>query len=402
MNPANSNILTINGGSSSIRFALYDITNNLQNIFLGKIDRVGMDNSQMTVTFDNSNEKKNLDIANIHNFKDAADFLIRWLEKQEGFNEVRCIGHRIVYGIQHSGPEIIDGDLLEELQQITEYDMDHLPAEIEMIKLFKKHYPSLLQVACFDTSFHITMPRLAKILPIPRRFDEAGIHRYGFHGLSYSYLMEELKNKTGNNLVNEKIILAHLGNGASLAAGKEGKSMDTSMGFTPTGGIMMGTRCGDIDPGVAWYIMQSEKMSVSQFNKLINHESGLLGVSEISSDMQELLAKEDSDIRAAETIGLFCYQAKKWIGAFTAALSGLDTLVFSGGIGENAPIVRSRICEGLQYIGIELDEVQNKNSAFQISTANSKVNVYVIPTNEELMIAKITAGIYNELEIINN
>ena len=399
MKPDSSKLLTINGGSSSIRFAMYTIGDIKECIFSGKIDRIGLDNPELKVIY--KDEQKSLH-ANANNFQEAADFLIEWLENQQDFNQVKCIGHRVVYGIQHPQPEIIDDDLLEELKQVKEYDIDHLPAEIEMIKLFKKKYPSLLQVACFDTSFHNAMPRVAKLLPIPRRFDKAGIRKYGFHGISYSYLMEELKNKAGKDNANEKIILAHLGSGASLAAVKEGKSIDTSMGFTPAGGIVMGTRCGDIDPGVAWYIMQSEKMPVSQFNQLINHESGLLGVSEISSDMQDLLAKENSDIRAAEAIGLFCYQAKKWIGSFIAVLNGLDALVFSGGIGENAPIIRSRICEDLQYIGIELNEVQNKINAFQISTVNSKVGVYVIPTNEELMIAKITAGIYNGLETINN
>ena len=300
--------------------------------------------------------------------------------------------------MNHTQAEIIDEYLLQELKRISEYSPDHLPVEIEIIRVFKKQCPGLLQVACFDTAFHATLPRIAKMLPIPRRFDQAGIQRYGFHGLSYAYLMEELEKIAGADEANGRIILAHLGNGASLTAVKEGKSIDTSMGFTPAGGFMMGTRCGDLDPGVAWFMMKSEGMKAKQFNHLINHEAGLLGVSEISSDMQDLLQQESSDENAAEAVALFCYQVKKWIGAFTAVSGGLDTLVFSGGIGENAPVIRSRICENLHYAGIELDEEQNRKNATQISTVDSTVKVRVIPTNEELMIAKSTMRLYIESE----
>jgi acetate kinase len=232
------------------------------------------------------------------------------------------------------------------------------------------------------------MPRVAKLLPIPRRFDAKGIQRYGFHGLSYTYLMEELSHMEGSNAANGRVILAHLGNGASLAAVRDGKSIDTSMGFTPAGGLTMGTRPGDLDPGVAWYLMQSENLTPKEFSNLINHDSGLLGISETSSDMQDLLATETTDVRAAEAVALFCYQAKKWIGAFTVALGGLDTLVFSGGIGENSPAVRSRICEGLGFLGIELEEKRNIANAPVISKENGKVVVHVIHTEEELMIAR--------------
>ena len=195
-----------------------------------------------------------------------------------------------------------------------------------------------------------------------------------------------------------RIILAHLGNGASLVALKEGRSVETTMGFTPAGGCVMGSRSGDLDPGVAWFMMKSEGLNIKQFNHLINHEAGLLGVSETSADMQDLLQKESSDERAAEAVALFCYQIKKWIGSFMAVLSGLDILVFSGGIGENAPIIRSRICKGLGFTGIELDEEQNEQNGFQISKAESKIKVLVIPTNEELMIAKCTADLYNDFK----
>jgi len=235
------------------------------------------------------------------------------------------------------------------------------------------------------------MPRVAKLLPIPRRFDAMGIRRYGFHGLSYAYLMEKLARIAGAKTAHGRVILAHLGSGASIAAVHKGKSMDTSMGFTPAGGLMMGTRPGDLDPGVAWYMMKSENLSPRQFNMLINHESGLLGISETSPDMRDLLGNQTTDIRSAEAVELFCYQVKKWIGAFTASMGGLETLVFSGGMGENAPEIRSRICGGLGFLGIRLEERQNKKNAPIISIDDGHITVRVIHTDEEWMIAKMVS-----------
>ncbi|MBC7535232.1 MAG: acetate/propionate family kinase, partial [Ferruginibacter sp.] len=243
--------------------------------------------------------------------------------------------------------------------------------------------------------FHTAMPRVAKLLPIPAKYFSMGIQRYGFHGLSYAYLMQELNDIAGYQTAKGKIILAHLGNGASLAAVKEGKCIDTSMGFTPASGLVMGTRTGDLDPGVAWYLMQVEKLTPQQFNNLINHKSGLLGISETSSDMRQIIKSKNSDPRAADAFNLFCYQAKKYIGAYAAVLGGLDTLIFSGGIGEHAPEVRDRICRGLEFLGIELDEARNLKNETIISTDASKVCVRVIKTNEELMIARLVCHVLN-------
>jgi len=380
-------ILTINGGSSSIKFALYLKKEPLRRELHGNIDRIGLPDSKLTFT-NEKEDKKDILIIKTSDHRSAANILIDWLEKQIDFSFIIGIGHRVVHGMHHTIPEIITHELLDELHRITPYDPDHLPAELELIEVFRQRYPELPQVACFDTAFHQTMPRVAKLLPIPRRFDEKGLQRYGFHGLSYSYLMEELTHIAGPEAANGRVILAHLGSGASMAAVKDGKSIDTSMGFTPASGIMMGTRPGDLDPGVAWYIIKSEQLTPKQFNSLINHESGLLGISETSSDMHDLIALETKDIRAEEAIALFCYQAKKWIGAFAAALGGLDTLVFAGGIGENSPVVRSRICEGLKFLGIELDEKQNEANAPVISAKIGKVVVRVIHTDEEEVIAK--------------
>ena len=279
--------------------------------------------------------------------------------------------------------------MLDELHRIRPYDPEHLPREIELIEAFRQRHPKLPQVACFDTAFHRTMPRVAKLLPIPRRFDAKGVQRYGFHGLSYAYLMEELARLGDPAATKGRVILAHLGNGASLAAVRDGKSIDTSMGFTPTAGLVMSTRSGDLDPGLVPYLARTEQMTATQFQEMVNHESGLLGVSETSSDMRDLLAREAGDVRAAEAVALFCYQAKKWIGSFAAALGGLDTLVFAGGIGENAPLVRARICDGLGFLGIELNETRNAKNAPLISPDAGRVTVRVIRTDEELMIAQV-------------
>jgi len=394
MESSKGGILIINGGSSSIKFALYEIENSLMQLLRGEIESIGTENTKLNFTNTDPYQTNSI-IIKVADYNDAANFLIDWLEKQKRFESIKAIAHRIVHGMKHTQPEKITPVLLDELKKISAYDPEHLPEEIKLIEIFQEHYPALSQIACFDTSFHASMPMVAKLLPIPRKYFSKGIQRYGFHGLSYSYLMEELKKLSGNKVDKEKIILAHLGNGASLVAIKDGKSIDTSMGFTPTAGIPMSTRTGDLDPGVAWYLMQEEKMSPEQFTHLINHESGLLGISETNSDMRELIKLKTTDNRAAEAIELFCYQTKKCIGAYAAALGGLDTLVFSGGIGENAPEVRQRICSGLQFLGIELDEKRNLNNEEIISADNSKVIIRVIKTNEELMIARLVCDELN-------
>ena len=380
-------ILTINGGSSSIKFAIYACAELSAAKLFGKIDRIGLNNAKFIFKEQGDIEAQVRSFA-APDYNTAIQFLMEWLEKKIDLSNVKAIGHRVVYGMSHTKPEVISKDLLEELHLIRAYDPDHLPFEIKLIEAFRKSFPGIVQVACFDTAFHTAMPRVAKLVSIPRRFEEHGIQRYGFHGLSYTFLMEELKRIEGEEKSKGRIILAHLGNGASLAAVSGGKSMDTTMGFTPAGGLPMSSRCGDIDPGVAWYILKSENMTATQFNHLINHESGLLGISQTSADMENLLKQETTDLRSAEAIDFFCYQVKKWIGAYSAALGGLDTLVFSGGIGENAAVIRSRICMGLQFLGIELDEKKNENNEAVISVNKSLVTVRMIHTDEESMIAK--------------
>jgi len=387
MKRVDSQILTINGGSSSIKFALYAAVEPLKRGLYGTVDRIGL--SGTNLTFHEAEGKPQASrklIASDH--KSAANSLLDWLETQPNFASVKAVGHRVVHGMKHTEPELVTPELLAELHRISPYDPDHLPREIELIEAFRQRHPKLPQLACFDTAFHQTMPRVAKLLPIPRRFDAKGIQRYGFHGLSDAYLMEELARLGDPAATKGRVILAHLGNGASLAAVRDGKSIDTSMGFTPTAGLVMSTRSGDLDPGLAPYLARTEKMTTPQFYKMVNHESGLLGISETSSDMRDLLDHEKRDVRAAEAVALFCYQAKKWIGAYAAVLGGLDTLVFAGGIGENASPIRSRICEGSHFLGIELNESRNAKCEAVISADTSRVTVRVIRTDEELMIAR--------------
>ena len=305
-----------------------------------------------------------------------------------------AVGHRVVHGgPKYSQPERITPEMIEELRQLSAFDPEHLPEEILLTEAFHRRFPDLPQVACFDTAFHHDLPRVAQLLPIPRRYEAQGVRRYGFHGLSYAYLMKELARLAGTEAAQGRVILAHLGNGASLAAVHRGKSVDTSMSFTPTAGVPMSTRTGDLDPGLVWYLACTEHLDAQGFNEMVNSQSGLLGVSETSSDMRDLLEREAHDVRAAEAIALFCYQVKKWIGAFAAALGGLDTLVFAAGIGENAPTIRARICDGLGFLGIELDEKRNAANEGMISAATSRVPVRVIRTDEEYMIAETVCRI---------
>ena len=385
--PPNPRILTINGGSSSIKFALFEARDPLQRILEGQIAGIGRPEPTLRVKGLSQADSFSQPVtAPDHTV--AVDALMDWVEKRLGRVALSAVGHRVVHGgPKYSDPQVINREMIEELRQLTPFDPEHLPEEILLTAAFHRRFPELPQVACFDTAFHHDLPRVARLLPIPRRYEALGVRRYGFHGLSYSFLMEELTRLAGAETAQGRVILAHLGNGASLAAVHHGKAMDTSMGFTPTAGVPMGTRSGDLDPGLVWYLARTEKMSAKQFNEMVSFQSGLLGVSETSSDMRDLLDLETRDVRAAEAVALFCYQVKKWIGSFAAALGGLDTLVFAGGIGENAPPVRARITEGLGFLGLELDEEQNAANAGVISSETSRVSVRVIRTDEEWMIA---------------
>jgi len=388
-----THILTINGGSSSIKFALYSGDGSFLRSLHGKIERIGLPGSVLMCTdIMGKEEVREIPIADI---EAAIGILSSFLETHIDFSRIIAVGHRIVHGMGRKNHTVVNDELIAALKETSSIDTEHFPLEIAIIEMFTKRHPALVQVACFDTVFHHDMPRVAQLLPLPRRFDSKGVRRYGFHGLSYSFLLEELR-RLDLNKSEGKVIIAHLGNGASLTAIKEGKSFDTSMGFTPVGGIPMSTRTGDLDPGALWYVMKNEGLSLDKVNHLINHESGLLGISETSSDMYDLLGREATDERAREAVDLFCYEAKKRIGAYAAALGGVETLIFSGGMGENAPRIRTRICAGLEFLGITLDEARNQNNEEIISSPSASVCVRVMHTNEELVIARITHDFVNK------
>ncbi len=387
MKSANPRILTINGGSSSIKFALFDVGESLQRIVGGGIERIGLPDATLRVKGLNLTDDFSR-LVTAPDYKTAIDVLMNWIKERVG-DALTAVGHRVVHGgPKYSKPQRISAKMIEDLHMFSSFDPEHMLEEILLIETFHYQFPNVPQVACFDTAFHYDLPRVAKILPIPRRYEAQGVRRYGFHGLSYEFLMEELARLAGSEAAQGRVILAHLGNGASLAAVHNGRSVDTSMGFTPAAGVPMSTRSGDLDPGLVLYLSRTEGFDAQRYNEMVNFQSGLLGISETSSDMHDLLKNETKDVRAAEAVALFCYQVKKWIGAFAATLGGLDTLVFAGGIGENASIVRTRICEGLGFLGIELEEKANMVNAGMISSAASQVAVRVIHTDEEWMIAK--------------
>lgn len=386
--PTAAPILTINGGSSSIKFALFRMGDPPRRGLHGKIERIGLQGT--TFAFNDPTRKRQDDQAIGHlDNRAAANFLVDWLGNQIDLSSITSVGHRLVNGgAIYREPLGVTREVLDELRRISSYAPEHLPSEIDLIDLISERMPGVPQVACFDTAFHRDMPRVARILPIPRRFAAKGVERYGFHGLSYEFLRDELARVAGVEAAKGRLILCHLGNGSSLAAVRNGKSVDTSMGFTPAAGVPMSTRSGDLDPGLGWYFAQTERMTAQQFHCMVNQESGLLGISETSSDLRDLLRHEASDVRAADAISLFCYQVKKWIGAFAAALGGLDTLVFSGGIGENAPVIRARICEGLGFLGVDFDDTRNAAGGSVITAEKSRVEVRVIRTDEDVIIAK--------------
>jgi len=393
MKPANPCILTINGGSSSIKFAMFEVGDSFRRILEGGIDRIGLPEATLRVKGVNHAENFSQIVAAPDHIV-AVGVLMDWIEKRIGRYALIAVGHRVVHGgPKYYKPQRITTEMVEDLHQLGPFDPEHLPEEIQLTEAFHRRFPDLPQVACFDTAFHHDLPRVAQLLPIPRRYEAQGVRRYGFHGISYAFLLEELARLGDPAATTGRVILGHLGSGASLAAVRDGKSVDTSMSFTPTAGVPMSTRSGDLDPGLVWYLARTEKMSATQFNEMVNFQSGLFGISETSSDMRDLLDHETHDVRAAEAVALFCYQVKKWIGAYAAVLGGLDTLVFAGGVGENASAVRARICEGLEFLGIELDEKRNAANEGVISATASSVSVRVIHTDEEWMIAKTVCSV---------
>jgi acetate kinase len=378
-------ILCLNSGSSSLKFALYRLGDGEEvRLAHGAAERIGLAGGHLWLRGTDNEALVDVD----RDFPDhtAAAEGIAAAAKGLGFPPPEAVGHRVVHGgPEHTAPERVDAQLLAELRRLVAFAPLHLPSAIQGIEAVAARFPGLPQVACFDTAFHRRMPEVAQRFPLSRDLWQEGIRRYGFHGLSYEYIMATL-----GAAAQGRLVIAHLGNGASLAAVLNGQPRDTTMGFTPSGGVMMGTRSGDLDPGILIHVMRSKSYDADELDDLVNHRAGLLGVSGLSPDMKTLLDQREHEPHAAQAIELFCYQLRKHIGALTAVLGGLDTLVFTGGIGERAAPVRWEVCQELAYLGIDLDRAKNAAHAEVISTPGSGCTVRVIPTNEDLMIARHT------------
>ena len=403
-------ILTVNRGSATLKSALYDA--GVQDEIAGaKVKDAGrMPARRMELVLSISVEqgggaKGRLKIADasgkslLDSVLDGAksnaalEAMLAWMGERGFLTGLAAVGHRLVHGgPRYRDPQKITPEFMSEIERLIPLDPDHLPAAIAGINFIAKKFPDLLQVACFDTAFHQSLPKIARMYALPRRFYDDGIFRYGFHGLSYEYVMSELQSLDGE-LANGRVIIAHLGSGASMVAVKEGKSIDTSMGFTPLEGLVMATRSGDFDPGALLYLVEEKKLGGKNASALLNKKSGLLGVSGTSADMKELIEKAGQDSQAADAVDLFCSRAKKYVGAYAAVLGGLDVFVFAGGIGEKAPVVRKGICDGLEFLGIRLDAGGNEANAAVISSGESRVKVRVIKTNEDLMIVRHVAAL---------
>jgi acetate kinase len=390
-----STILVINAGSSSIKFATFSVMQGQAPETLvkraslaGQIEGIGTPKAHLTAKDHEGARLADLALeAGADDHAQALAYLLDWLVKQPALGTIAAIGHRIVHGADdYSSPIRLDQTVIDRLAEFVHLAPLHQPHNLAGVRALATIMPDIPQVACFDTAMHQTQPWVATAFGLPRRFTQAGIKRYGFHGLSYEYIATVLPQHTDRSC--GRVVVAHLGNGASMTALVDGRSIATSMGFTPLDGLMMGTRPGYLDPGVLLHMMDHLAMDVPTLSKVLYKESGLLGVSGVSQDMRALLASDDP--HAQEAVDLFIYRIVRELGSLAAASAGIDVFVFTGGIGENSPLLRQRICQDSAWLGIALDDTANSRGQFKISTPDSAIEVFVIPTNEEWMIASHT------------
>jgi acetate kinase len=383
--------LVLNAGSSSLKFCVFERPplENWRLAARGQIEGIGT-SPRLRVKDDNDESLANQDVA-ARDGREALDVLAGWLRSKYGGSRVLGVGHRVVHGgARFKGPTIVDADVMRELYQLVPLAPLHQPHNLAAIEAVFERLPGIPQVACFDTSFHRGQPAVAELIPFPRELRQQGLQRYGFHGLSYEYIASVLP-QVAPEIAHGRVVVAHLGSGSSLCALKNGKSFDSTLGFTALDGLCMGTRPGTIDPGVVLHLFQGLNFSAKEVETLLYKKSGLLGISGISNDMRDLLGRSEPAAQLA--VDYFVYSVAKQIGALTAVLGGIDGLVFTAGIGENSPEIRKRICESSAWLGIELDATANTKPLTNISTPRSKPSVWVIPTNEELMIARHTGAL---------
>jgi acetate kinase len=382
-------ILAVNTGSSSIKFSLYESGSSDELLFSGTLTRIGLKEGRFSVA-DSEGRFIECQRMDMPDHASACRQVFAWV-LAHGPGMPDAVGHRIVHGgPHHTAPEKVSPELLASLTELIPYAPEHLPQALNAVRHAAWVFPGVFQVACFDTAFHGDMPSVARMYSLPEPYRSEGVQRYGFHGLSYEFIMAELAAGKENLARKGRIVIAHLGHGASMAAVLDGRSIETTMGFSPAGGMVMGTRTGDLDPGVILFLLQQGRMSPDGIRNLVNRRSGMLGVSGLSDDMRDLLESEKLSAPAHDAVELFCYQARKQLGALSAVLGGLDMLVFTGGIGEHAPEVRRRICAGLEFLGIRIDPGRNRDSLPVISTDSSAVSVRVMKTNEEMSIVRQT------------
>jgi acetate kinase len=382
------NILVINAGSSSIKTVLYELDESrIGRLFECTASNIGQNRSSIdTVT--RTHDRTSTPVSLIDHT--AA---LQTVIDQVPMETVDVIAYRVVYGgIDYFEPTEITDKVQARLETFHMIDPEHAPISSGIIAALRDQFPDVRHIACFDTAFFHDIPTLAQIIPIPRTYRDMGIRRFGYHGFSYDYLVDTFGTVAGAYAQRGRVVYAHLGNGASMMATRDGKPIDMTMGLTPTSGLVMGTRTGDIDPSLAWLLGNQADISVEKYQHIINHESGLLAVSELSSDMYTLLQSQSTNPQAALAVELFCYQAKKAIASLATTIGGIDSLIFSGGMGEQAPEIRRRICEGLEFLGIHLDDDANNKPDRLISAPNSQVGVHVIPTDESLSIARSIAS----------
>jgi acetate kinase len=394
-------LLAINGGSSSIKFAIFEFNKKLYPLLTGRIHEIGSDKVSF-LTYHDDKTKNISKMIGSADYNSAISILIDWLKEFTKDKQILAVGHRIVFGgHKYSSPQQITNDLLKELRDFSPINPNHLPEQILLVEAMSDTFFHQPQIACFDTYFHKDMPTIAQLLPIPRRYFDQGIRRYGFHGLSCEYLIKALTELDGSYIANGHVILAHLGSGVSVTAVYNGKCVDTSMSLTPCSGVPMATRSGDVDPGLFFYLAQAEGMNPTQINNMMTSESGLKGISETTGNIRNLLKLQATDKHAADAVNFFCYHVKKYICMMAGAMGGVTTLVFSGGIGENSPEIRACICEKLGFIGVVIDSEKNTSNNHIISTPTSEVLVRIIPTDEEFVIAQHVYDVLNEKKFGN-
>ena len=391
-------ILTVNAGSSSLKIVLFLLAtpdNTQQRSY--ELTITGIGQLLATARVWSLDGEEYYQQQYIRDHADAAQYCLKLLSKQLQSETIAAVGYRIVHGGQRfAGPAVIDDEVLASIEALTPLNPQHAPTAIALIRTLRQQLPNATHVACFDTAFFHDIPRVAQIVPIPRKYEAIGVRRYGFHGLSYSFLQSAFEAQAGESAARGRVIYAHMGSGVSLAATLDKQPVDMTMGFTPTSGVMMSSRPGDVDPALERFLSQATGMQPAEYDYMINYESGLLGISELSSDMLTLVNASDQNPQAKEAVDVFCYDIKKAIGALATTIGGIDSLIFSGGIGEQAPLIRQQICAGLDYLGITLDESANHANAHLISAPGTQTGVHVMATDEAASLAHDTSAILGQ------